>query len=345
MLQHPDKYLYIPMSTPGGLDSLIYDLELTINTALSMKRIPIIQKFETSRKHRLDNIKKNSVVDWNRCINLSETKILAVTPDRAIKEISDTLQYVYKRDFNFDLYLKNQIRFIDKTQIYDEANNQYPVICLMPSRHLSEQNKLLVLFNELHLKSRVDTYYNPSFFIDFLPSRKVNDLTDIVLNHLGTTRASIKTLSNILYEIPEVRYTDKKIHHEDLNYYACMHVRYEADNQKALELLKKSSALRRAIKKVLNVVYTRNHKSLPLYIMSNITSGDYFDFLKSKYNVYRYTDSKEFREQLSQNQETAHILLFMVEKNIMKHAIVKILSFQRNQFIHEYPWQQMRRIF
>ena len=345
MLQHPDKYLYIPFSAGGGLDSLIYDLELTINVALSMKRIPIIQTFETSAKHRLDNIGNNFAVDWNSYINLSETKILAVTPGRAIKEISDTLQYVYKRDFNFDLYSKDQIRFIDKTQVYDEANNQYPVICLVPAKHLSEQNKLLVFSSELHFYSRLHIDYDPSFFIDFMPSREVNDLTDIVLNHFGTTRASMKILSDILYEIPGVRYTDKKIHHEDLNYYTCMHVRYMADNQTASEILKKSSALRRAIKKVLSVVYARNHKSLPLYIMSNIMSSDYFDFLKPKYNVYRYTDFEEFRERFCQNQEADHNLLFMVEKNIMKHATVKILSLHRNQFIYEYPWQDMRRIF
>ena len=345
MLQSPDKYLYIPYSKYGGLDSASYDLELTINAALSMKRIPIIQKFTAVKKHRLDNLKKNSVINWDKYFNLSETKILAVSPDGTIKEISDALQYVHERDFNFNLYSKNQIRFIDKTQVSDKENDQYPIICLLPAKDFSKQAKSLIFSKRLSSNCRVDIYPNPSFFIDFQASQEVNNLTDMVLSHFGTDLDSMNTLSKVLYEIPEVRYTDRKFHYKDLNCYACMHVRYGGGSEQASAMLKSSSALTREIKKVLRVVYARNHKSLPLYIMSNIIDIDYFNFLKPIYNIYRYTDFKGLQERLSENQEIDHNLLFMVEKNIMKHAMVKILSWNRNRFFFECPWQSMRRIF
>ena len=61
MLQHPEKYLYIPYVRGGGLDSHLWNLEKIFNAALSMNRIPIIKEMATVKGHRLDNMKKDAV--------------------------------------------------------------------------------------------------------------------------------------------------------------------------------------------------------------------------------------------------------------------------------------------
>ena len=105
-----------------------------------------------------------------------------------------------------------------------------------------------------------------------------------------------------------------------------------------MELLKGSDILRRSVSSVAREVYRRIDPSLPLYIMSNITQPDYFDFLKPKYNVYRYTDFEELRERFVDRKEIDHNLLYLVEKNIMRYAPIKIFSKVGNQFIYIAPW-------
>ena len=186
MLQHPGKYLYIPYVKGGGIDSKILDLELTINAALSMKRIPIIREVSSTMAHRLDKVEEEYSINWDRYIDLPKTIILKVDSDGAIKEIPDTLQYVYEKDFDFNLYSKKQIRFIDGIQANDKENDQYPVICLLKKEDLVAKQSVNYP-QELEFEGRITICHNPSFFIAFPPSEEVNILTDIVLNAFGTT--------------------------------------------------------------------------------------------------------------------------------------------------------------
>ena len=67
---------------------------------------------------------------------------------------------------------------------------------------------------------------------------------------------------------------------------------------------------------IADFIYSRIHnQSLPLYIMSNIMDPNYFDFLKSKYDIYRYTDFKELREK-SYRPAADSNLLYSVEKTL-----------------------------
>ena len=87
------------------------------------------------------------------------------------------------------------------------------------------------------------------------------------------------------------------------------------------------------------MAYKKSIRGLPLYIMSNIMEPNYFNFLKRKYDAYRYTDFEVLRERFVERKVIDHNLLYSVEKNIMQHALVKI--FPKNKiicFISEGEW-------
>ena len=336
MIQESGKYLYIPYQRSGGLDSQTIDLIGCIQVALAMKRILVIVESSLNPGNRLDknvlNIKTS--IDWDNYFDLPKTKIFKTEPGGKIEQLPDTLQYIYERDFDFSSYSKNQVRYIDVSQVYDKENDEYPVICL-----LNEMTEKPPEFPK-HLKGVIN--FPVPFLIILQPSKLVNDLTETVLNYLGTTLESMKTLSKILYDIPSIRYTDAEFYNKDLNCYACIHVRCGWDVDHVEMLLPNFASLRKVIEKVIKSVYARNHKNLPFYIMSSIGQKLGLDFLKSKYDVYRYTDFKVLRERFCSDSEIDYALLYAVEKNIMRHATVKVFPIERNFFIFEHPWLQTR---
>ena len=346
MLQHDGMYFYTPYSKGGGLDSKMFDLEMVINVALSTGRIPIINTVVSSQKHRLDNINEKASIHWDSYIDLSATKVLKVESDGIIKEIPDTLRYVYEQDFDFSLYSEDQIRYIDKTQLYDKQNEQYPIICLLNENDILnlKQSPSYKTLDHINKEGRMPVHPGASLYVALLPSAEVNDLTDIVLNYFGTTRENMKILfDTLLYDLPRFR-GYKNSFTEASGAYTCMHVRYGGNASDASRKLKESQDLTANIKSVVGMVYKRQYRKLPLYIMSNITDADYFDFLKSKYDIYRYTDFKELRERFVDREIIDHNLLYSVEKNIMRHALVKIFPHSGNQFIFEGPWRwQLKR--
>ncbi|MCY4260018.1 MAG: hypothetical protein OXC91_07115 [Rhodobacteraceae bacterium] len=340
MLQHPEKYLYLPYVRGGGLDSKLWDLEIIINAALSMNRIPIIKEMQIYRFNRSDNMEQDTSINWDKYIDLSKAKILKTEPSGASKEIPHTLQYVYERDFNFNLYSKNQIRFINSEQVHDKENDRYPIICLLKDKDLSSLKKPIGSLNKLKFGRRVDSHYDPSFFIIFPPSKEVNDLTEIVLGHFGTTLAGMNTLCHMLnHFLPRYREQKDKFLRNSGSY-ACVHVRYGINAEHASVLLKQqSSALKKSLKKTIKIAYKQSVQGLPLYIMSNIAEPDYFNFLKRKYDVYRYTDFKELRERFVEQEVIDHDLLYSVENNIMRHALVKIFPVRKNNmFVFKGKW-------
>lgn len=365
MLQQSGKYLYLSYEYDGGLDSKIYDLDLLIKVSLSLRRIPIIKEAKTSSNHRLDDINQDVSIDWDRYINLSGAGILKTEFDGTIKELPDTLQYVYERDFDFNAYPENQIRYINGLQLYDEENEHYPIIFMSRSPKSLERKRRSVrlpkfltipLSHALHTwrrkrvkKSpsfgeglyfcpRLNAYFQSSFYIIIPPSSEVNELSDIVINYFGTSRENMKLFSNILYELPRFRNFDVDRDFNNFHHYACMHVRFGFSQSETDKMIKRHEYLRQDIEKIVAKMYEVHSRNMPLYIMSNIVDADHFDFLKSKYNVYRYTDFKKLVKQVTRQGIVDHNLLFAVERNILKHASVKILPHQRNRFVFEGPW-------
>ncbi|MBC6414530.1 MAG: hypothetical protein GDA45_06595 [Chromatiales bacterium] len=116
MKQENDKYLYFPYFKLGGLDSAIDSLEFIINTAVFLGRIPIINKMATTSPHRLDDVKKHAPIIWDKYINLSAAKVLQVEHG-VITEMPTPLRYVYEQDFDFDLYTKDQVKYVSREHI------------------------------------------------------------------------------------------------------------------------------------------------------------------------------------------------------------------------------------
>ncbi len=326
----------------GGFDAQILHLSEFTQVALAMKRIPIITNEFSNPRHRLDKLNKRMLVDLRRYIDFSKTEIFELKSGGEIAH-ADTFQYIHEQDFDFGSYSKDQIKYIDHTQILDEENENYPLVCMVNPEYISGQKKIPEFGERLHSLLRIPAILN--YLIIFPPSKLVNDLTDVVLNCFDTTRKDMKLLSSILYELPDFRYGDTKLYDEGLNYYACMHIRYMGNVQQAQRRIKESSELSKYVKRTVDTVYAKNNKRMPLYIMSNIMDDNYFNFLKPNYDIYRYTDFAQLRERFSRKEEIDHNLLYAIECNIMRHATVRIFPAYRRLSIFEYPWLNIMNTF
>ena len=281
-------------------------------------------------------------INWDKYIDLSKAKILKAESGRAFKEIPDTLQYIHEKDFDFNLYSKSQVRFINSEQVHDKENNRYPIICLLRDEDLSSLKVPIGSLNKLKFNSSVGCHYDPSFLIIFPPSKEVNDLTEIVLGHFGTTLAKINTLSSMLYNFSPRYQRERNKFLENAGSYACVHVRYGVGAKQASRLLQQQPGkLKKSLSKTIKMAYKQSVKGLPLYIMSNIAEPDYFNFLKHEYDIYRYTDFRELRERFVGQEVIDHDLLYSVEKNIMTHALVKIFS-KRKDYVFAFRGEWCR---
>ena len=335
MLQQSGKYFYASYREEGGLDSKICDLEIIISIALSLKRIPIIKESKVSAMYNA--AAENVPIDWERYINLTETRILRVEQGR-IKELPNTLQYIHERDFDFDAYSKKQIRHINENQLYDKENESYPIICLSNTKKGESPRGIISKFYEKSdYPKKVDTGVLLPFLVIFSPSREVNDLTDIVLSCFGTERAKLKSLSDIFYSHYRLYDQNDICRRNDLNYYACINAQSERDCNFA-SLLMNKYMIKNKVKEAVRKTQGRWIKKVPFYIMSNIMETNYFNFLKSKYDIYRYTDFKELEERLIQDGVIDYNLLYMVESEIMRHALIKVFPDKMNRFVIEGPW-------
>ncbi len=341
MLQHSDKYLYFPYEYDGGLDSKTYDLVLLIRVALSLGKIPIIKQARTSFIHRLDDIEQDVSIDWDEHINLSAVKILETTSEGTIKELPETLRYVHEKDFDWSCP-KSQLRRVNGLQLYDGKNEAIRIIVLARDkeslRRKGRDKQLPEIYKGLYFSPRLNAYFKSPFYIVIPPSRRVENLSDIVINHFGTKRESMKLFTGALYDLPRFRKFSIEQDFNNFRYYACMHVRFAEYSKIASKEIKHADYLRKGIEAAVKNVYEMHSKNMPLYIMSNIMDADYFDFLKPKYNIYRYTDFEKLVEQVSQDGVIDHNLLYSVEKNIMRYAAVKIHSYRRNRFVFEGGW-------
>ena len=333
MLQENGKYFYVPYGQEEGrIESKIHNLELIISTALSMKRIPIIEEEKFSLI--CDGCAMSASINWEQYIDLSKTRILKIESG-GIKELSDTLCYLCKQDFDFNSYPKSKIRYINSHQLYDEENEQYPVICLSQSEDIEKlqriRSKPALSANDIN-RSNV-----PLFLVIFSFSQEVNDLTDIVLDYFGTRRENMKLLSDIFSRSFRIEHLGKSSLMGISQSYACINLRYEKNIGVPPRLINKYVA-RMKIQEVIRKVRKRRGKKLPFYIISDMANTRYFNFLSPKQNVYRYVDFKELKERFVQSKIIDYNLLYLVEDNIMRHAVIKILPAEMNSFSFEGAW-------
>ncbi|MXX98299.1 MAG: hypothetical protein F4Y58_00100 [Gammaproteobacteria bacterium] len=180
-------------------------------------------------------------------------------------------------------------------------------------------------------------YKYGSFMIDFPYAAKINRLTDEVLGTLGISREHAMAAQHYFLSRENNIQPCGESHDLqdniplDNGYYACMHVRV-SDRDSGWPVFAFTSA-RKQIKSVLAYTVCKGAK---IYIMSDVHRPNFFDFLKSDYRIYRYYDFPRLEQLISDKAggKTDNVMLYLVEKNIMKHATVKILPPHKGPMIY-----------
>ena len=322
MLQQKEKYLYFDHNIYAGLDDQIYVLEVMMMVALSLKRILIVKNIETAAQHRTS--RKYVPFDWDRYFDLAQTKISEIRSDRSIKEIKSPFCWVHEKNFNFKNYAQEQIRYIDGTQLYDSGNEHYPLLYVSKTQiPILEKDEVMIKSRGLTISHYCGLIYKPVYHVSLSPSSKVNELSDIVLNRFGTDRQSSDYIQKVINSK-----TRLKDHDFQINYYVCMHLRTQA-----MALLYKDHYYAMQKEQIEYIVKTVSdmHRDIPIYIMSDMELS-YFDFLRPKYKIYTYQDFPILKKLFdSKKKPVDHNLLYCVEKNIMRYALVKIFPPGRNR--------------
>ncbi len=323
MLQQEGKYLYFAYNIYAGLDDQITILELMITAALSLQRILIVKDTETAYQHRTS--KKYIPFDWARYVDLAQTKIAEIMADGSIKEIKSTFCWVYEKDFNFKEYASEQIHYIDGDRLYDSENEHYSVLYVSKIQIArTKRNRETLKAQGITIAWYYDLIYKAAYHVSLSPSSRVDELSDRVLKQFGTDRQS----SNYIQTVINFK-TRLKRHDFQLNYYICMHIR--AQDKALLDKNHYYAMQKKQIEYIVKTV-SNMHRNIPIYIMSDIGVVSYFDFLKPKYKIYTYQDFPVLKELFdSEENPVDHNLLYAVEKNIMKYALVKIFSPGRNR--------------
>ena len=304
-----------------GLDGKIRDLSSLWSKALTLKRIPVITN-QPPNINRHNFGKPLNDFTWSRYLDLDKTEAYKLKEDGTIKRQTTPLHYVLDSDFNIKSYSQNQIHTVHLEKLYDKDNEKYKVL----------------------LVSSV-SFPKPPYYIRFVPSQAVNDLTDSVLTRFETSRSTMRDAQELLYNRCSTENLFEKIKHEKF-FYCCLHIR--ANDMLFHEYHFFHAALPSNIKKL---VYRACPRGTKLYIMSDIHDAKYFDFLRDRYDVYTYHDFPELKHLVHKNSDFAdNHLLFMVEKNIMDHALVKLVAHRRDvyhfqsDFIYRTP-KTIRYIF
>ena len=128
----------------------------------------------------------------------------------------------------------------------------------------------------------------------------------------------------------------ERTHHSsvplDKVYYACMHARASIKDRDYGQPIFPFSASREQIESVLKNIVRKGSR---IYIMSDVHKPKIFDFLKSDYQIYRYYDFPLLKRLVSRDDGTIdNVMLYLVEKNIMKYATVKILPPHKGPMIY-----------
>ena len=286
-----------------GLDGKIRDLGSLWSKALTLKRIPVITNRPPNiNRHNFGKPLNNFT--WSRYLDLDKTEAYKLSKDRTIKRETLPLHYVLDSDFNIKSYSQNQIHTVHLENLYDRDNEKHKVLLLSSAG-----------------------FPKPPYYIRFIPSQTVNDLTDSVLARFGTSRSTMRDAQELLYNRCSTENLFEKIKDEKF-FYSCLHIR--ANDALFVEYRFFHAALPSNIKKL---VYRACPRGTKLYIMSDIHDAKYFDFLRNRYDVYTYHDFPELKHLVdSESRSADNHLLYQVEKNIMDHALVKLVAHRRNVY-------------
>ena len=305
-----------------GADNVFTMLDRVFREARHLGRIPVIGKFTIGPTHNLGAIKSDfcfeDYLDLSNGITYSFEKGYH-------SPIAACLEWIKEEDLDLKSYFFDKIYLLSDNEIVTEKMN----------RHYDVLIRRDPTFNYARTHRR---YKNDKISIDFPYSERVNSLTNEVLGTLGISRdyatAAQRYFLSRKNNIQQYGKNHELWDNIPLNngYYACMHVRAAINDRDYEQPIFTFASSKRQIKSVLTNSVC---KGAMIYIMSDIHQPNFFDFLKPDYQVYRYYDFPQLKQLVSGGKDFVdNVMLYLVEKSIMKHATVKILPPHKGPMIY-----------
>ena len=312
--QSPSKYLVFYITKNKFTAGYIFRiLNVVFLEARQLNRIPVIGNFAVSPEDNLE-FKRNDF-RFEDYLDLSHGTLRQINQVDNI--VQDTQKWVKEEEFDMGSYASDKICEVSDKIISQEENEKYDVIVRKNPAYKYIKNYLKQM--------------PPDVYLDFPPSEKVNKYTDIVLEAFGTSRENalagqhyflnkVGTMRSCFDEATRARGSSISLRRA---YYACLHVQGKQGGQAGRQPELRFAATKQQIESALSYAISKKSR---LYIMSDILEPQYFDFLKKDYKVYRYYDFPELEQLVSgkDGNSVDNVMLYCVEKNIMRHATVKI---------------------
>ena len=277
------KYLVFSMARrKASIEHVLASLNLVFIEAACLDRIPAVGKFtimpKQNRNFKKDDFRFEDYFDLSNSTLRRRNKV-----DDIIK---DHQQWIKEEELGLESCASDKVCHIGDKVISQEMDESYDIIVRRDPTSKYIEN---------YLKNKT-----PDALIDIPYSQKVNQLTDLVLNALNTSRE--KSLDAQHYFLNKVatmrscfdeatRERGSSISLKD-SYYACMHVHKEGQDTPLFQF----AVAKKQIQEVLS--YAIN-KGSQLYVISDILNPKHFDFLKENYRVYRYYDFPELNKLVS----------------------------------------------
>ena len=314
------KYLLFSMNKrQAGLDSVFGMLNRIFKEAKHLNRIPVIGRFIMDQRHNMG--KRRAHLRFEDYLDLSNG--ITVRFERGChRPAASCLEWMKEQELDLAKYASDKVyNLADDEIVSEEMNQRYDVLIRRDPT--------------FKYATACKKYEYDRYLIDFPYSERVNRLTDEVLSALGTSRQDAITAQHyLLSRFNSANWCDSTITDTlkpSTNHYVCMHVRM-SDRESQWPVFDFSSSK----KNIESILEHSIAKGSRLYIMSDIHQADFFDFLKSDYRVYRYHDFPKLRKIVSgeDGSKIDNVMLYLIEKNIMKHATVKILPPHKGPMVY-----------
>ncbi len=318
-----DKYIVFSMTqSKVGIDQIFKTLNVVFMEAFELGRVPVVGKFAVRSEYNF--YCRRDDFQFEDYLNLSEGTIRPI--DKVDSIVKDSQKWIREEDFDLDCYAVDKVLQVSDEVVSSEMSESYDVIVRRdPTAQYAKD----------YAKKK------PAFLLDFPYSEKVNGLTDKVLKTMGTSRENalagqyyfwdkVGTMRSCFDE--QTRARGSSISLRDA-YYACMQVTSKRGVRPKERPMLQFAFSNQQVKTLLSYAISKGSR---LYIMSDIRNPNHFDFLKEDYRVYRYHDFPELAQLVSSEQGSAvdNVMLHLVEKNIMRHATVKIIPPRKGMMMY-----------
>ena len=315
------KYLLFSMTNrKTGVDNVFRILNLIFKEARHLGRTPVVGQFTMSPTHNLGGLRTD--LCFEDYLDLSNG-VTSPVERMHCQQIASHLDWIPQQDLDLTNYTPAQVYTLTDDEIVNtEMNQRYDVLIRKDPTF-----KYVMTFAK----------YKCDFLIDFKYSDKVNRLTDTVLDFLGISREYAITAQHyFLSKISDLQPGGNKAPDvcipSNADYYACIHVRASIADRDHKQPIFSFASSKEHIKSVLEHTIAKRTK---LYIMSDIHRPKFFDFLRSDYQIYRYYDFPQLKQLVSNERDKIdNVMLYLVEKNIMQHATIKILPPHKGPMIY-----------